>query len=241
MAESVTIARPYAEAAYRIAQETGAQGIWAARLARLSMIAQDGDMASVMGNPRLSAEQVAELFISLSEDSDATLGSFIRTLAENRRLALLPEISRLFDLAKSQEEGVKEAVVHSAFPIDDAQVSTLLKQLEDRGWIEVIGHRETVGRPALFATTRQFLDDLGLASLDQLPPLDGSDVQESALGRLDFEALNDSLQAEGADEPAVAAPVDDPHTQAIPFDEPSPAAAPQDSHDNGAAPEENPA
>ncbi len=119
--------------------------------------------------------------------------------------------------------------------------SLLLKQLEDRGWIEVIGHRETVGRPALFATTRQFLDDLGLASLDQLPPLDGSDVQESALGRLDFEALNDSLQAEGADEPAVAAPVDDPHTQAIPFDEPSPAAAPQDSHDNGAAPEENPA
>ena len=50
--------------------------------------------------------------------------------------------------------------------------SLILKQLEDRGWIEVIGHRETVGRPALFATTRQFLDDLGLSSLDQLPPLD---------------------------------------------------------------------
>ena len=49
--------------------------------------------------------------------------------------------------------------------------SLIIKQLEDRGWIEVIGHRETVGRPALFATTRQFLDDLGLQSLDQLPPL----------------------------------------------------------------------
>jgi len=48
--------------------------------------------------------------------------------------------------------------------------SLTLKQLEDRGWIEVIGHRDTVGRPALFATTRHFLDDLGLASLDQLPP-----------------------------------------------------------------------
>jgi segregation and condensation protein B len=48
----------------------------------------------------------------------------------------------------------------------------ILKQLEDRGWVEVIGHRETVGRPALFATTRQFLDDLGLESLDQLPVLD---------------------------------------------------------------------
>ena len=50
--------------------------------------------------------------------------------------------------------------------------SQILKQLEDRGWIEVIGHRETAGRPALFSTTRQFLDDLGLASLDQLPALD---------------------------------------------------------------------
>ncbi|MGQ9724492.1 MAG: SMC-Scp complex subunit ScpB [Tepidimonas sp.] len=53
--------------------------------------------------------------------------------------------------------------------------SQILKQLEDRGWIEVIGYRETVGRPALYATTRQFLDDLGLVSLDQLPPLDGVD------------------------------------------------------------------
>lgn len=49
--------------------------------------------------------------------------------------------------------------------------SLLLKQLEDRGWVEVIGHRDTLGRPALFATTRQFLDDLGLTSLDQLPEL----------------------------------------------------------------------
>jgi segregation and condensation protein B len=50
--------------------------------------------------------------------------------------------------------------------------SMILKQLEDRGWVEVIGHRETVGRPALYATTRQFLDDLGLASLDQLPMIE---------------------------------------------------------------------
>ena len=50
--------------------------------------------------------------------------------------------------------------------------SLILKQLEDRGWVEVIGHRETVGRPALLATTRQFLDDLGLQSLSQLPELD---------------------------------------------------------------------
>jgi len=58
--------------------------------------------------------------------------------------------------------------------------SQILKQLEDRNWVEVIGHRETVGRPALYATTRQFLDDLGLASLDQLPLIE-SPAQQGAL------------------------------------------------------------
>ncbi len=65
--------------------------------------------------------------------------------------------------------------------------SPIIKQLEDRGWIEVIGHRETVGRPALYATTRQFLDDLGLATLDALPPLDAGDVAAETLGLLAFD------------------------------------------------------
>lgn len=61
----------------------------------------------------------------------------------------------------------------------------ILKQLEDRGWVEVIGHREAPGRPALFATTRQFLDDLGLASLDQLPMLDAqADPSQASLAGL---------------------------------------------------------
>lgn len=63
--------------------------------------------------------------------------------------------------------------------------SLIIKQLEDRGWIEVIGHRETVGRPALFATTRQFLDDLGLQSLDQLPMLEETQAQQSLFKALD--------------------------------------------------------
>ncbi|MEZ5717972.1 MAG: SMC-Scp complex subunit ScpB [Burkholderiaceae bacterium] len=62
--------------------------------------------------------------------------------------------------------------------------SLIIKQLEDRGWIEVIGHRETVGRPALLATTRHFLDDLGLQSLDQLPVLSESAVQGRMLQSL---------------------------------------------------------
>ncbi|MBA3056615.1 MAG: SMC-Scp complex subunit ScpB [Gammaproteobacteria bacterium] len=63
--------------------------------------------------------------------------------------------------------------------------SLLIKQLEDRGWIEVIGHRETVGRPALFATTKHFLDDLGLASLDQLPLLDSPEQRTHVMEALE--------------------------------------------------------
>ena len=62
--------------------------------------------------------------------------------------------------------------------------SLIVKQLEDRGWIEVIGHRETVGRPSLFATTRQFLDDLGIDSLDQLPVSDDPSRRAELLASL---------------------------------------------------------
>src|SRR5450830_1099979 len=76
--------------------------------------------------------------------------------------------------------------------------SLLLKQLEDRGWVEVIGHRETVGRPALYATTRQFLDDLGIESLDQLPVMDSTSGQVSMLEQIEF----------GLAEPALKPPVE---------------------------------
>ena len=81
--------------------------------------------------------------------------------------------------------------------------SQILKQLEDRGWVEVIGHRETVGRPALYATTRQFLDDMGLASLDQLPLLSSVDHQASALAGLveDEGPIQPTLSLEEALEP----------------------------------------
>lgn len=72
--------------------------------------------------------------------------------------------------------------------------SLLLKQLEDRGWVEVIGHRETVGRPALYATTRQFLDDLGVESLDQLPVMDGTSGQVSMLEQIEFGLAEPALK-----------------------------------------------
>ncbi|MDO9280052.1 MAG: SMC-Scp complex subunit ScpB [Polaromonas sp.] len=64
--------------------------------------------------------------------------------------------------------------------------SLLLKQLEDRGWVEVIGHRETVGRPGLYATTRQFLDDLGVESLDQLPAMTSGESEAAMLEQIEF-------------------------------------------------------
>ena len=120
--------------------------------------------------------------------------------------------------------------------------SLIIKQLEDRGWVEVIGHRETVGRPALFATTRQFLDDLGLSSLDQLPPLDGNDVQESALDRLDFESLAAGVPESGEVQESLletsldTTPEDPVESQTVPVPEDAVAAP-----DTGATSEAEPA
>jgi segregation and condensation protein B len=74
--------------------------------------------------------------------------------------------------------------------------SLLLKQLEDRGWVEVIGHRETVGRPALFATTRQFLDDLGVESLDQLPTMNSAEGEQAMLEQIEFGLSDPSPMSE---------------------------------------------
>ena len=79
--------------------------------------------------------------------------------------------------------------------------SLLIKQLEDRGWVEVIGHRETAGRPALFATTKQFLDDLGLVSLDQLPLLDSVTQVDGAFGSL-AETMADTIVQHGLEDGA---------------------------------------
>ncbi|KMW48522.1 SMC-Scp complex subunit ScpB [Ralstonia insidiosa] len=96
----------------------------------------------------------------------------------------------------------------------------VIKQIEDRGWIEVIGHRDVPGRPALYATTKQFLDDLGLRSLDELPPLEDARAQAQASlldqGAIEFEGgaivvqeltalVNDAPAGEGAQAPSADA------------------------------------
>ena len=96
-----------------------------------------------------------------------------------------------------------------------AVASSVMKQLEDRGWIEAIGYREAPGRPALLATTRQFLDDLGLATLEQLPTLEGADgepiTQAAALPDGESQASLSFAEATAAaapDPPAVRPPAD---------------------------------
>jgi len=131
--------------------------------------------------------------------------------------------------------------------------SQLLKQLEDRGWVEVIGHREAPGRPALYATTKQFLDDLGLSSLDQLPLMENPADQFSTLGGLgglgglkdesEQLALEDlapaSPDAASSDEAAPADPISSEAPEAHDAQDVQDVQDPQDAppHDS---PEENP-
>ncbi len=96
--------------------------------------------------------------------------------------------------------------------------SQIVKQLEDRGWIDAIGYREAPGRPALYATTKQFLDDLGLASLDQLPPLTGPEglgvaAEALAAAALLLEPVQGDLALD-VSEPPTSLEADSPHAMA---------------------------
>jgi segregation and condensation protein B len=98
-------------------------------------------------------------------------------------------------VTRGDMEDIRGVTIHSG----------ILKQLEDRGWIEVIGHRETVGRPALYATTRQFLDDLGLDSLDALPPLEEAALRDDVLPGLDWAATDGQELPAPPTEPSASA------------------------------------
>ena len=179
MAESVTIARPYAQAIFRLAREGKALAAWSDRLQRLAAIAQDPEMAKVVGNPKFSAGQVADLLVSLTGESantpgNAQLASFIGILAENERLVVLSDIRDLYEQLKSADEGVKEAAITSAYPLDDAQLKNLMSQLEThfgsrlQPQVEVDaaligGIKVAVGDQVLDASVRGKLDAMATA------------------------------------------------------------------------------
>jgi F-type H+-transporting ATPase subunit delta len=133
MAEPSTVARPYAEAAFRLADESGALARWSEMLATLAAVAEDARMRAAIGDPNLSDAQVAGLFISilagkLSGDGE----NFVRVLAANGRLELLPEIRAQFEALKNEREGVVEAEVQSAFELSEAQLRDLVQRLEKK-------------------------------------------------------------------------------------------------------------
>jgi len=132
MAENVTIARPYADAAFELARGANVLGPWSEALERLAVIVGDDGMAACIANPNLSPDQLAKLVLDVAGDLTVEQQNFIRVLVDNERLQVLPEIRDLFVLLKNGQEGVKEAQIASAFPLDDAALMALKAGLETR-------------------------------------------------------------------------------------------------------------
>ena len=150
MAEPSTVARPYAEAAFRLADQAGALAKWSEMLAALAQVAENERVRTAIADPNLSDARVAGVFISiLSGKLSGEAENFVRVLARNDRLSLLPEIREQFEVLKNEREGVIEAEVQSAFELDEAQLKDLVQRLEKKTGRTVRPHvsvdRELIG------------------------------------------------------------------------------------------------
>jgi segregation and condensation protein B len=161
----------------------------------------------------LGADSVRSLLDELARDWDGK-GVELVALASGWRFQSRPELREYLDRLHPEKpprysRAVLETLAIIAYrqpvtrgDIEDIRgvvvATQIVKQLEDRGWIEAIGHRETPGRPALYATTKAFLDDLGLASLEQLPVLEAGGEAPA------FEALQGQLLGDADEAPSVA-------------------------------------
>jgi len=166
MAEQITIARPYAEAAFSLAREQNALPRWAEMLRVVSNVASDPTVRAALDNPRLDTAAKESLLLSLCGDAlDAEGKSFIRVLLESDRIAVLPDIRGLFDALKDGADGVARAQIVSAFPLDDAQLGSLKTALEKRFGKKIAatvsvdpqligGARVTVGDTVIDASVR---------------------------------------------------------------------------------------
>lgn len=132
MAENVTIARPYAEAIFALADAGGALGRWSQTLAVMAAVAANPELRTASGDPNLSADQVYGLFAGACGDLATEAQNLLRVLIENGRLATLPEIRDIYEELKNEREGVVEALITSAYPLDSGQLSALVAELEQR-------------------------------------------------------------------------------------------------------------
>lgn len=133
MADRLTVARPYAKAAFAQAKAAGALGSWSGALARAAATVSDERVRSLFGSPKVTAAQLAGLVsdiagAELSQDAR----NFIALLAENKRLPFLPEISQIFDALKADAERVVDVAITSAAPMGADEQGKLVAALEKR-------------------------------------------------------------------------------------------------------------
>lgn len=133
MAESVTIARPYAEAVFRLAQAANNFDAWSRMLQLASTVAQDPQMAALIADPKTDSTTIARVFLAVAGGVlDEQGKNFVSLLIENGRVAVLPQVAALYEDLKRAHQGEVEAVIASALPLSDAQTSALVAGLEKR-------------------------------------------------------------------------------------------------------------
>lgn len=133
MAENLTLARPYAEAAFQLARGGDSAGLkaWSERLQQLAAATARPEMQECFGNPRFTPQQLATLCLDVAgQGLTPDQENFVRVLVDNDRLSVVSEIATLFDDLRSAHEGSKDAEITSAFPIDDVALKALVADLE---------------------------------------------------------------------------------------------------------------
>ncbi len=130
MAESLTIARPYAEAAFALGRDSGSLPQWSDALGRLAAVVGNDASRELIGNPRVTDTQVAALIADVAGQMSAEQRNFVQVLAANDRLTVLPEIADLFEQQKNAFEGVLDARVSSAYPLSQEQIADVVATLQ---------------------------------------------------------------------------------------------------------------
>ena len=133
MAEKNTIARPYAQAAFSLAESQGNLKKWSDMLQLVAAVASDDAMQVLIGNPSIDNDRLVDIFIGICGDGlDQHGQNFVRVLAENKRLDVMPEIADLYEEKRAEAESTIEAEVTSAIPMSEAQQAQLVAALKKR-------------------------------------------------------------------------------------------------------------